>query len=156
VEQSTVGENVTEPRTAQGEAIAPFAKYSAYRLTDDRLYISGQVAFRDGGFPYRGRVGGELDIDEGRAAARICALNVLAHAADALGSLDRIDAVLKVTVFVSAAPDFVSHHLVADGASEAFVEVLGERGRHARSAVGSPRLPMDSPVEVEVALSIRS
>lgn len=137
-----------------GEAVAPFAKYEPYRLVRDRLYVSGQVAFHRGEFPLRGRVGAELDLVAGRTAARICGLNVLAHAEEALGTLDRVEALLKVTVFVSTAEGFLSHHLVADGASEVFVETLGDAGRHSRSAVGVARLPMDSPVEVEAVFSV--
>lgn len=140
----------------EGEAVAPFANYRPYRLAGDRLYVSGQVAFRQGEFPLRGRIGAELDLDQGRSAARICGLNVLAHAREALGSLERIDALLKVTVFVSTADGFLSHHLVADGASEVFVEALGEAGQHARSALGVARLPMDSPVEVEAEFAVRA
>lgn len=139
---------------AGGEAVAPFANYQPFRLVRDRLYVSGQVAYHRGEFPLRGRVGAELDLAEGRAAARICGLNVLAHAAQALGTLDRVEALLKVTVFVSTADGFVSHHLVADGASEVFVAMLGDAGRHSRSAVGVARLPMDSPVEVEATFSV--
>lgn len=146
---------VTETAAADaGEAVKPFAKYRAYRLHEDQLYISGQVAFRQGDFPLRGRVGAELTLEQGKHAARICALNVLAHAEEILGGLDRVRAVLKITVFVSTAEDFLSHHLVADGASEALVERLGAVGEHSRSAVGVARLPMDSPVEVEAVLLV--
>ena len=144
----------TSPATDAGEAVKPFAKYRAHRLDGDHLYISGQVAFADGGFPLRGRVGAELALEEGKKAARVCALNVIAHAEEVLGSLTHVRAVLKITVFVSTAPDFLSHHLVADGASEAFVERLGTAGEHSRSAVGVARLPMDSPVEVEAVLLV--
>ncbi|MBW1640007.1 RidA family protein [Microbacterium resistens] len=149
-----MNQHTTSPDTDTGEAVKPFAKYRAHRLDGDHLYISGQVAFADGGFPLRGRVGAELTQDEGKRAARICALNVIAHAEEILGSSEHVRAVLKITVFVSTAPDFLSHHLVADGASEAFVERLGVAGEHSRSAVGVARLPMDSPVEVEAVLLI--
>ncbi|MDC7802363.1 RidA family protein [Sphingomonas sp. BLCC-B65] len=137
-----------------GEAVRPFANYKAHRRDGDRLYISGQVAYADGGFPLTGRVGAELTLEEGKLAARICALNVLAHAEEFLGTLERVRSVLKITVFVSTAEGFLSHHLVADGASEALLEKLGAAGEHSRSAVGVARLPMDSPVEVEAVLLI--
>ncbi|GAA1314471.1 RidA family protein [Leucobacter albus] len=144
--------NTTAHHQTTGEAVPPFANYLPYRFEGDRLYISGQVAFSNGEFPLRGRVGSDLTLEQGQQAARICALNVLAHAAEALGSLDRVKAIVKMTAFVSTADDFFSHHLVADGASRAFVEVLGTAGEHSRSAVGVPRLPMNSPVEVEAVL----
>lgn len=147
-------QHTTSPETSTGEAVKPFAKYRAHRLDGDHLYISGQVAFADGGFPLQGRVGAELTLEEGKRAARICALNVIAHAQEILGSLEHVRAVLKITVFVSTGPDFLAHHLVADGASEAFVQRLGAAGEHSRSAVGVARLPMDSPVEVEAVLLV--
>lgn len=137
-----------------GEAVKPFANYVAFRQDGNVLYISGQVAYADGGFALKGRVGAELTLEEGKRAARRCALNVLAHAEEALGSLSRVESILKVTVFVSTGPDFLEHHLVADGASEAFLERLGGAGVHARSALGVARLPMDSPVEVEATLLV--
>ncbi|MGY4766649.1 RidA family protein [Kribbella sp. CWNU-51] len=135
--------------------VQPFAQYRPLRSHDGLLYISGQVAVVDGAFPHRGRVGAELTLEEGVWCARQCALNVLAAAVAETGSLDRITAVLKLTVFVSGGDGFTDHHLVANGASDTFLEFLGEEtGSHARSAVGVPRLPMDSPVEVEAVLAI--
>lgn len=143
-----------ESSSALPEPVAPFAHYRPVRRHGDLLYVSGQVAYADGGFPIRGRLGAEVSTVDGQRAARQCALNLLAQADRELGGLDRIDAVLKVTVFVSSGPDFLDHHLVANGASDTFVEMLGVSGEHARSAVGVARLPMDSPVEVEAVLSI--
>ncbi|MFF3669352.1 RidA family protein [Microtetraspora malaysiensis] len=131
------------------EPLVPFARYVPCRWSGDELHVSGQVAAREGEFPLRGRVGAELTLEQGRAAARQCALNVLAALQRELNDLSRIRALVKVTVFVATGPDFLEHHLVADGASEAFIEALGDVGEHARSAVGVARLPMDSPVEIE-------
>ncbi|SEM42768.1 Enamine deaminase RidA, house cleaning of reactive enamine intermediates, YjgF/YER057c/UK114 family [Nonomuraea pusilla] len=142
------------PTVRLPEPVRPFAQYRPVRWCGDVLYISGQVAAVDGEFPLRGRVGAELSIEEGRQAARQCALNLLAQIDRELGGFDRVEALVKVTVFVATAPDFLSHHVVADGASETFVQVLGPAGEHARSAVGVARLPMDSPVEVEAAVLV--
>jgi enamine deaminase RidA (YjgF/YER057c/UK114 family) len=147
-------EPVASPLT-QPSPLLPFAMYRPVRWSGDTLYVSGQVAAVEGHFPLRGRVGAELSLEQGQQAARQCALNVLALVNRELGGLDRIERLVKVTVFVSSAPDFLQHHLVADGASGLFVEALGSAGEHARSALGAPRLPMDSPVEVEATVLVR-
>jgi enamine deaminase RidA (YjgF/YER057c/UK114 family) len=137
------------------EPLAPFAQYCPIRRDGNLIYLSGQVAAVNGQLPVRGRAGAELTLEQAQRAARQCALNALALLRSELGHLDRVAALLKVTVYVSTAPDFLDHHLVADGASSTFVEVLGEAGKHARSAVGAARLPMDSPVEVELTALVR-
>ncbi|MEU8125322.1 RidA family protein [Spirillospora sp. NPDC049024] len=135
--------------------VSPFAQYRPCRRDGRLLYVSGQVAVEGTRFVHRGRVGAELTLAEGVASARQCGLNVLSAARRELGDLDRVAGVLKLTVFVSADGEFLDHHKVADGASQAITEALGEEvGGHARSAVGVPRLPMDSPVEVEAVLLI--
>ncbi|GAA0977531.1 RidA family protein [Acrocarpospora macrocephala] len=136
------------------EPLEPFARYLPCRWSGAEVHVSGQVAAREGEFPLRGRVGAELTLEQGRAAARQCALNVLAALKRELNDLSRIRALVKVTVFVATGPDFLDHHRVADGASETFLEALGEVGGHARSAVGVARLPMDSPVEVEATVLV--
>jgi enamine deaminase RidA (YjgF/YER057c/UK114 family) len=138
------------------EPLSPFALYRPVRRDGDLLYVSGQVAAVGGQMPMRGRVGAELTLEQAQGAARRCALNVLALLRRELGDLAQVEALLKVTVFVSTAGDFLDHHLVADGASAVFVEALGEAGEHARSAVGAARLPMDSPVEVEATVLVRA
>jgi enamine deaminase RidA (YjgF/YER057c/UK114 family) len=102
----------------------------------------------------RGRLGAELTLEQGQECARQCALNVLALLQRELGDLDRIREIIKVTVFVATTADFFDHHKVANGASDAFIEYLGERGEHARSAVGVACLPMNTPVEVEATVLV--
>lgn len=135
--------------------LKPFAGYLPCRRVGNHIHVSGQVAALEGEFVHRGRVGAELSLEQGRECARQCALNVLALLDRELGDLDRVREIVKVTVFVSSAADFLDHHLVADGASNAFVEYLGGRGEHARSAVGVARLPMDSPVEIDATVLVR-
>ena len=147
-------EPVAAPLTLP-KPLRPFAQYQPVLWNGDTLHISGQVAAVEGHFPLRGRVGAELTVEQGQQAARQCALNVLALIDHELGGLDRVEALVKVTVFVASGPDFLQQHIVADGASRAFVEALGPAGEHARSALGAPRLPMDSPVEVEAAVLVR-
>lgn len=133
---------------------APAANYVPYRLSGNLLYTSGQVPMKDGKVAVAGLLGRDLDVAAGQEAARICAINVLAVAKAATGDLEAIRQVVKVTVFVASAPDFTQQHLVANGASDFIVAVLGERGRHARSAIGMASLPLNSAVEVEAIFEI--
>ncbi len=102
----------------------------------------------------KGKLGGELTVEQGQAAARICALNCLAVVRAALGELDRVAQVVKLTGFVASAPGFTQQSQVVNGASELLVEVFGERGRHARAAVGVAELPLGAPVEVELVVEV--
>lgn len=134
------------------EVPTPAAAYQPFAVTDGLVLTAGQLPVRSGQLEVTGRLGAELSTEEGAAQARIAALNVLAVGAAALGSLDVVR-VVKLTVFVASTPEFHEHHLVANGASELLGEVLGERGVHARSAVGVAALPLGSPVEVEAVLA---
>lgn len=140
------------PAPAPAAAYQPWAQLpeAAGGLT----FTAGQLPVVDGSLPRTGKLGVHLTTDEGAELARTAALNVLAVAAAAYGDLDRVRLV-KVTVFVASSPDFTEQHLVANGASELFAAVLGDAGVHARSAVGVPVLPLDSPVEVEAILTAR-
>ena len=120
------------------------------------LYVSGQIAFDPrGNVSVTGKLGAELDIEAGQSCARTCALNLLAQLREALGDLGRIEQVLKLHVYVAATPDFDSHHLVANGASDLLQAVLGDAGVGARSAFGVSNLPLNSPVEVDAIVQIR-
>lgn len=118
------------------------------------LMMSGQVAFVGTELLATGRLGDDVDLETGRACARQCAINLLGRLQEELGSLSQIKKVLKLTVFVASAPGFREQSQVANGASELFMEVLGERGRHARSAVGMAELPLGTPVEVEAVVAV--
>jgi enamine deaminase RidA (YjgF/YER057c/UK114 family) len=120
------------------------------------VYVSGQVATRDGELVATGRLGDDLDVAGGQDAARQCALNVLAQLRAAAGGLDGVERLVKVTVFVASTPDFTAQPQVADGASRLFVDVLGPAGRHARAAIGVAALPIGSPVEVEAVALLRT
>lgn len=134
---------------------APAAAYVPTARSGDLLFTAGQLPLADGALLATGKVGAEVDLETAVACARQCAINVLAQVRAALGSLDEVSRVVKLTVFVASVPDFTQQHLVANGASELMAEVLGEAGRHARSTVGVPSLPMDAPVEVEAILETR-
>lgn len=120
------------------------------------VYTAGQVPFVDGKLPATGKVGAEVNVADGAGLARICALNALAAAASvADGGLDGIERIVKVVVFVASAPGFGDQPTVGNGASELLIEVFGEAGKHARSAVGVFELPLNSPVEVELIAQLR-
>ncbi len=134
---------------------APVASYVPAVVSGNIVYISGQVTFASDGLKYIGTVGKELSLDDGRAAARLCGLNVIAQAKSACGGdLERVKRIVKVTVFVNAVPGFTQHPEVANGASDLFVEVFGEKGKHARAAVGAGSLPRNVATEVEAIIEI--
>lgn len=136
------------------QAAAPAANYVPFALSGNLLFTAGQLPLKDGKLVATGLLGRDLDTATGRDAAWTCAINVLAQAKAALGDLGRIRRVVKITVFVASAPDFTEQHLVANGASDLLVAVLGDAGRHARSAVGNAALPLNAPVEVEAILEV--
>ena len=133
---------------------APVAAYVPAVRTGNYVYVSGQLPVVDGKLQATGKVGASIGAEEAAALARICALNGLAAAAGAAGGLDAIARIVKVTCFVASAPTFTGQAQVANGASEFFIEVLGDAGRHARSAIGMAVLPLDSPVEVELIAEV--
>lgn len=131
------------------------AKIVGARILGDTLYVSGMIPQWEGDVRYVGKVGREFSIDEGRAAARLSALNVLAQARAALGGdLDRIRNVIKVSGFVNCLPDVTEVGAVVNGASELFLDVFGEAGRHARIAVGAMTMPLGVAVEIEAIMEI--
>ena len=136
------------------EVVRPLAAYVPAVRTGDYVYVSGQLPMVNGELPATGKVGAEVDVAQAQALARICALNALAAAAAAAGGLGAITRIVKVTGFVASAPDFTDQPLVVNGASELLVEVFGDAGRHARSAVGVAALPRDTPVEVELIAEV--
>ena len=120
---------------------APIANYVPFVTTGNILVISGQISL--------GKLGGTVSAEDGRAAARLCAINVLAQAKAALGDLDRITRCVRLGGFINAMPDYAALPAIMNGASDLMVEVLGDKGRHARSTIGVAELPADAAVEVE-------
>jgi enamine deaminase RidA (YjgF/YER057c/UK114 family) len=134
---------------------APVASYVPYVVVGNQVFISGQVTIGPNGLEYVGTVGQEISLEDGKAAARLCAINVIAQAKAACGGdLDRVKRIVKVTVFVNAVPGFAQHPEVANGASDLFVQVFGDAGRHARAAVGAGSLPRNVATEVEAVIEI--
>ena len=134
---------------------APVASYVPYVVSGNLVTISGQVTLAEGGLKYVGIVGKDLSLEEGKAAARLCAINVLAQLRAAVdGNLDRVRQCVRLGVFVNAVPEYTQHPEVANGASDLIQEVFGEAGRHARAAVGAGSLPRNVAVEVEAVFEI--
>lgn len=132
---------------------APAASYVMSTHVGNLVYLSGHIAKKDG-TPWVGKLGQELTTEEGKLAARSVAIDLLTTLEKHLGDLDGIQRIIKVSSFVNCTPDFTEHHLVTNGCSELLVEILGDAGKHARSAVGVNQLPMGVCVEIELIAEI--
>ena len=137
------------------QAAAPVAAYVPVVMAGGLAHVSGQLPFI-GGKLVTGRLGENVSLEQGTAAAQACALMLLAQLKAALGSLSRIERIVKLGAFVNSAADFTDQPKVANGASELMVALLGEAGRHARSAVGVPALPLGAAVEVDAIVAVRA
>ena len=133
---------------------APVAAYVPTVRSGNLVYVSGQVPLADGTPSHLGHLGDDVELEDGRAAARTCAVNVLAALKAELGELSRVRRVVKVTGFVASTPAFTDHPKVVNAASELFGDVFGDAGRHARAAVGVAALPLGVPVEVEAIVEV--
>ncbi|MBV9993067.1 MAG: RidA family protein [Alphaproteobacteria bacterium] len=134
---------------------APVASYVPYVVSGNLVTISGQVTMGPKGLEYVGKVGAEVSLEDGKAAAKLCAINVIAQVKAACGGdLDRVRRCVRVGVFVNAVPDYTQHPEVANGASDLFVAVFGDAGKHARAAVGAGSLPRGVACEVEAVFEI--
>lgn len=131
------------------QAATPVANYLPFTITGDQVHIAGQVSRWNGEFRHVGALGREITIDEGYQAARLCALNLVAQLQAATGDLDRVTRCVKLNVFVRSADDFTDQPKIANGASDLMVEVFGDSGRHARSAIGVKQLPFGVSVEID-------
>lgn len=137
------------------EPVEPVANYVTAVVDGPVVYTSGTSCMEKGRLKYQGKVGADLTLEEGYEAAKITMLNLLSTVKSYSGSLDRIERVIKVLGFVNSAPDFHRQPEVINGASDLLVELLGDRGRHARSAIGTCNLPMNIPVEIEMIVKIK-
>jgi enamine deaminase RidA (YjgF/YER057c/UK114 family) len=135
-------------------AAAPAANYVPFVRSGNLLFPSGQLPIKDGKLAVTGLLGRDLDTAAGQEAAKLCAINVLAQAKAALGDLEKIRRLVKINVYVASAPNFTEQHLVGNGASDLFAKVLGERGKHARVAVGMAALPLNAAVEIEAVIEV--
>ena len=151
---SAIGERLAQLGYELPEPPDPAGNYLPAARSGDWLWLAGVGSRRADGSRIAGKVGADLTIEEGYTAARWCALNLLARMQAELGDLDRVGRILKVVGFVNSAPDFYGQAQVVDGASDLFVELFGEAGRHARSAPGMAALPGNIAVIVEAVVEV--
>ena len=150
----TPEERLAEAGHVVPDVVPPVAAYVPAVRSGSYVYTSGQLPMRDGQLIRVGKVGAEVTADEARECAERCALNALAAVKAEIGSLSKVARVVKIVTFVASTPDFTGQPQVANGASELLGLAFGETGRHARSAVGVPVLPLDAPVEVEIIVEV--
>lgn len=137
------------------EVPKPVAEYLPAKKIGDLVFTSGQGPIKDGKFIYVGKIGGEVSLKEGYESAKICAINCLAAIKSVIGSLDKIDEIVKVKGYVNSTSDFYRQPEVVNGASELIVKIFGEKGKHARSALGTSVLPGNIPVELEMIVKVK-
>ena len=150
----TPEERLAELGLSVPEVAKPVAVYVPAVRSGAHIYTSGQLPMRDGELMMTGKVGAEVSSEQAVECARQCALNAIAAVRAEVGELSAVVRVVKVVVFVACAPDFTGQPGIANGASELLGDVFGDAGRHARSAVGVPVLPLDAPVEVEMTVEV--
>jgi enamine deaminase RidA (YjgF/YER057c/UK114 family) len=138
------------------EAVKPLAAYIPAMQVGNLVMTSGQVPISAGTVKYQGKVGRDLSEEEGKEAAKLCALNCLSAIKSVIGNLDKIKRVVKLTVFINSAEGFTAQPKVANGASEFIGEIFGDAGKHVRSAVGVSELPLNSAVEIEMIVEIQN
>jgi len=150
IEERLEGMGLSLPTAAK-----PAANYVPYIKSNNQIFVAGQIPAWEGELRFTGRVGDDVTLEEGQEAARLCALNILSQLKAACdGDLERIARVVKLGVFVACTPEFTDQPKVANGASDLFVELMGEIGRHARFAVGAPSLPLGVPVEIDAVVEL--
>ena len=151
----SIDQRLSELGISLPEPASPVAAYVPVVIAGGFAHVSGQVGLDENGQMITGKLGAGADVELGQKAARACGLMILAQLKKALGSLDRVERVVKLGVFVNCTPDFQDQPKVGNGASELMELVFGEAGRHARAAVGAPSLPMGVAVEVDAVIKIR-
>jgi len=137
------------------EVPKPIAEYIPAKKIGNLVVTSGQGPIKDGKFIHVGKVGGEVNLEEGYESAKMCALNCLAAIKSIIGSLDEIDEIVKIKGYVNSTPDFYRQPEVINGASELVVKIFGEKGKHTRSALGTSVLPGNIPVELEMIVKLK-
>lgn len=136
-------------------AAAPAGNYVPYVVSGKLVFVAGQITLQDGKPQFLGKLGREFGVEEGQAAARLCAINILSQLrAAAGGDLDRVSRIVRLGGFVNCTPDFLDQPKVINGASDLVVAVFGEAGKHARAAVGAPSLPLGVAVEIEAVAEL--
>ncbi|QED47810.1 RidA family protein [Cytobacillus dafuensis] len=149
IEQRLIELKLTLP-----DATPPLFHYAPVTVHNRIAYISGQVPRIDGIVPYTGKVGDEVTIEQAQELAKICVLKGLSCLKEAIGTLDMVEQVLKITGYVQSAAGFTQQSIVMDGASELLTDIFGEKGRHARTAIGVAELPSNTPVEIDFIIGL--
>jgi enamine deaminase RidA (YjgF/YER057c/UK114 family) len=145
IAQRLIDHNITIP-----DLTVPIANYKPFAISNNTVFISGQLPMLNGKVEHTGKLGDDYSIEQGQQAARLCGLNIIAHLKTALdGNLERVKSCIKLGGFINAAPDFTDHPKVLNGSSDLMVEVFGDKGRHARFAMGAGSLPLGVAVEVD-------
>ncbi|GHF28557.1 MULTISPECIES: RidA family protein [Streptomyces] len=152
---SAVESRLAELGLTLPDVVPPLAAYQPAVRSGAYVYTAGQLPMVKGAIPLTGKVGAEVSAEQAKELAGVCALNALAAVKSVIGDLDKLVRVVKVVGFVASAPDFTGQPGVLNGASELLGEVLGDKGVHARSAVGVAVLPLDAPVEVEIVVEVQ-
>ncbi|MDC5699304.1 RidA family protein [Intrasporangium calvum] len=151
---SAVEDRLSELGLAVPEVVPPVAAYVPALRNGNLVFTSGQLPMKDGAMPATGKVGAAVDADAAKELAALCALNAIAAIKSVVGDLDKVTQVVKVVGFVASDPEFTGQPGVVNGASELLGKAFGDKGVHARSAVGVAALPLDAPVEVEVVVAV--
>lgn len=150
-----IDQRLAELKIQLPEIIAPVANYVPFVKSGNQVFISGQLPIHNGEVKYIGKLGDNISIEDAQNAARICALNLIANLKTACdGNLDKVKRCVKLGVFVNATPDFTNHPVVANGASDLMVEIFGDKGKHARFAMGAGSLPRGVSVEIDAVFEI--
>jgi enamine deaminase RidA (YjgF/YER057c/UK114 family) len=150
-----IEEKIKELGLELPEVAKPLAAYVPAKSFGNLVMTSGQIPLVKGEIKYKGKVGKDISEEEGIKASEVCALNCLAAIKGEIGSLDKIEEVVKLTVFVNSAEDYNSHPKIANGASELLLKIFGDKGKHVRSAVGVSGLPLNSAVEIEMMVRVK-
>ena len=148
-----IAQKLSELNISVPEAAAPAANYVPYMRSGNLLFISGQLPFENGQLIHKGRLGENVSIEDGYKAARQCAINIIAQI-KAAGGLEKVARIVRLGGFVNSTADFTDQPKVVNGASDLFVAVFGDAGRHARAAIGSPSLPLGVAVEVDAIVEL--
>lgn len=151
---STIETRLTALGVTLPEAAAPAANYVPSLKTGNQLFVSGQLPMADGKLKITGKLGAETDLEAGKEAAKLCAINLLAQAKAATGDLNKVVRLVKIVGFVNSTAEFTDQPQVINGASDFLVEAMGDAGRHARSAVGAASLPFGASVEIEAIFEL--
>ncbi|WP_421982639.1 RidA family protein [Roseibium sp.] len=151
---SAIETRLTDLGISLPDAAAPAANYVPYVRTGNQLFISGQLPMDAGKIAFTGKLGGDVSVEDGKAAAKTCAINLLAQAKAATGNLDKVVRLVKIVGFVNSTAEFTDQPQVINGASDFLVDAMGDAGRHARSAVSAASLPFGAAVEIEAIFEI--